>query len=993
MAHGFLTPSPVTGESKIWKEIKKQFDKLRDRESKKLDDIDKKVSQIQNLLTGADQKALPPAAATKMLSGNKTKLLGAGSGGLVTRNGGLTEKNPTNIDVKTGKKLPPGGPRLPGKKGGTFTNMGSPSPSGGLNGGNFFSKAVISGVDANTGEYLSKEARVAAFKAGRVQSVRQANPAGGITPDSGADIVAAMNRNTAAIVELVDVTKDQTKNDSNIAQEQIQAQETMLSRQAARAEEKSLEQGSDLSGFLKAETFKKKNDGQGGSGGGGGGGLSDLLGTGLDLFGRRRGRRSRVRSRPRSRIKVPRTNKPNVIRPRVNKPPGKGFKFPNLFGSKPGVKPGLTKPGFKMPSMRGLSRFSKSNALLNTLFAGMEFAGRKSEGQTNVQAGVGTAASTVGGLGGAALGAKGGAAAGAAIGALFGGVGAVPGAAIGGVLGGLLGGFGGASLLGWGADKATGADKVVPNRTGGIISKPILSLMGEGNKKEGVFPLEGKEGEKVFSNFGKGVVEAQIKAKKKFSEVQAFAMKKYFEHQGGFKMFGKALEVLFGPLIAGLKGIGGLLKNVGGGLLNTFFGGPANAGEMNTDGLASFIGGLESGNDYTKMVGGATDASVLNKTIDQLMEEKGGQFAMGRYQIQMRTAAEVLKNAGIDTSSFKFDQAGQDKIFQLLLKRRGIDDFMAGTLSKEDFAKNLSMEWAALPQDASGRGYYDDVGTNKSLTSFSSVMGQLDSLKKSGNPMRSASGNQLSDAAESLRGMSTAGGPGGGNTSCVYAVNKVFKKAGVQPPWGSAQDTLSAINGMKSAGWQEVGFANAQPGDVWVYDDGVSKGHVGIKTSDGRVLSNSSSAAAFTWSADQSELMRYYPRAGLTPAGGTFYRPPGASTTNIARNTSSNGGSLTADQKASIFRNAGMTGMADMIETPPLSAVPTSINTGNPFMATSAQLAMQNTGGGTPTVINNYYGAGGNQQQGVNPNGVNAGISMDGTGTSIFQDLKIRTLS
>ena len=29
---------------------------------------------------------------------------------------------------------------------------------------------------------------------------------------------------------------------------------------------------------------------------------------------------------------------------------------------------------------------------------------------------------------------------------------------------------------------------------------------------------------------------------------------------------------------------------------------------------------------------------------------------MGRYQIQMRTA-KVLKNAGIDTSKFKFDQA------------------------------------------------------------------------------------------------------------------------------------------------------------------------------------------------------------------------------------------------------------------------------------------------------------------------------------------------
>ena len=42
---------------------------------------------------------------------------------------------------------------------------------------------------------------------------------------------------------------------------------------------------------------------------------------------------------------------------------------------------------------------------LAVLFAGLEFGGRKLQGQTNLQAGVGTAASTAGGLGGAAAGA------------------------------------------------------------------------------------------------------------------------------------------------------------------------------------------------------------------------------------------------------------------------------------------------------------------------------------------------------------------------------------------------------------------------------------------------------------------------------------------------------------------------------------------------------------------------------------------------------------
>ena len=63
-------------------------------------------------------------------------------------------------------------------------------------------------------------------------------------------------------------------------------------------------------------------------------------------------------------------------------------------------------------------------------------------------------------------------------------------------------------------------------------------------------------------------------------------------------------------------------------------------------------------------------------------------------------------------------------------------------------------------------------------------------------------------------------------------------------------------------------------------------------------------------------------------------------------------------------------------------------------MATSAQVASayQVPSTSTPTIVNNYYG-GGQQQTGVNPNGVSAGIDMNATGLSAFQDLKIRTIS
>jgi len=97
----------------------------------------------------------------------------------------------------------------------------------------------------------------------------------------------------------------------------------------------------------------------------------------------------------------------------------------------------------KLPIGRG------AGGALSVLFAGMEFKGRKDEGQTTGKALLGTAGSTLGGMAGASKG--------AAIGAAIGSV--IPGAgtAIGAVLGGLIGGVGGAMLGGKAADTVSDA--------------------------------------------------------------------------------------------------------------------------------------------------------------------------------------------------------------------------------------------------------------------------------------------------------------------------------------------------------------------------------------------------------------------------------------------------------------------------------------------------------------------------------------------------------
>ena len=267
----------------------------------------------------------------------------------------------------------------------------------------------------------------------------------------------------------------------NILQEQTNLQKDAIDDAKTAKGENALEQNKIMSGSEAptktfddtpgSDEFDKPGEGalapgatSGAPGGdGGGGGILDMIDTVDDLNDLRKNRRgSRRFGGTRTR---PRTG-------RAFNPFSRG---PSAATPKPGVAP---KPGFKPPKLPGLPKGVRGGpAILAPLFAGFEFAGRKSEGQTNVQAGVGTAGSVGGGLAGATLGAKGGAAAGAAIGALFGGVGAVPGAVIGGVLGGLVGGIGGSMAGGAAADKITGVGET-KQAEGGIL--PLSSRFASG---------------------------------------------------------------------------------------------------------------------------------------------------------------------------------------------------------------------------------------------------------------------------------------------------------------------------------------------------------------------------------------------------------------------------------------------------------------------------------------------------------------------------------
>jgi len=166
-------------------------------------------------------------------------------------------------------------------------------------------------------------------------------------------------------------------------------------------------------------------------------------------------------------------------------------------------------------------------------------------------------------------------------------------------------------------------------------------------------------------------------------------------------------------------------------------------------------------------------------------------------------------------------------------------------------------------------------------------------------------GNKIFQAAKNLKGLDTSSGPGGGNVSCVWVVNKVFSKAGVSTPWGSAQSTDQVIYGLDRKGWKRVSTGDAKPGDVWVYDanDGL-RGHVGVMMDNGRVLSNSSSRARFSWEATPDQLLQSYPASGMTPPGGAFYRAPTAPKPTEAVQPKSSTGRLTLEQARDLERRS-----------------------------------------------------------------------------------------
>ena len=1025
MAHGYLSYQPVTGESPLADKLFKKIGDLVKKEGKK--NAKKVLNGVKDLLKKDRDTSYRGAGAGRvevtgkkqgpgggMLPGSEPKGLLAGKGGLVKREDreAALGKNPSNIDRREQKILGPAGSTGRSRKGGTFTDM--PGVSGGIadktdkvfSKGAFNFSAIEAGI--KSGDLTGRQIR----EMKRAAQAAEASGAPPITPDSGADIVAAVNKNTQAIVNLVDVTELQTKSDVDIAQQSIQAQETMFSRRAAKKEEKALEEGEDLSSFVTPEKIMKavKPKGQGGGGGddkkGGGGGfpgmgmMKGLLGKGkvaglgkgaaiaaafaIGLFGT---------------LSLGTHLHHQEMDRRREKNKGKYDRLGNTLDKDGNVLAGPSlNPQLQGPGISTEEYITEAIDPANPT----EITQQGIDHQSQIDAGPNAPI--------------------------------VPGFNQGGLVTG-----GKANLVDDVPIRADEGEVVMSNRAGNMFGRGTLmgmnALAGSTNTPSGGGYAEGglvgmsSKTRKMYRAFGKGIIDAQLDEKKKLAEIQGEGLKNYFENKGGFEKLGEGLKNFFGSVGDFLNNLNPFNRGPGGPGAGPGGpggpGGPVAAGDLKTA-----IRQLESGNDYSSMFArdrgdfSRGQEDITKMTIDQVHDlqtdylnhqaSKGygadqRSAAMGAYQ--MMEVKKVAKMLGIDTSTTKFDQATQDKMSEYYLNVAGYQDWKAGKITDEEFNNKLAGQFASV-KTTSGGGVYDNDGMNNAYGNLMPV------IQQTRQGLSSQSGAQLPVYASQADVPSNVSSYRNSSTGKSYQRNadrSGFTELPDPEPARGGQDSkiISATHPDTGTGYTVEGLKDGQ-GRPAVFSrggasafakmmkdsKGIVKGSDITSSKRSRAKNNSLPGASATSNhltgnamdihgASKNWIISNGARYGwhindYPGSHGGHFDFSGAGQSDLASTSTgaTSGGSAPAAAPASTQTAA----------IPASSATP---NTGTPLMATSAQVAMATSApaGAAPTIINNYYGSGGNQDGTPVPNGVSPGIGMDRTGTEMFQDLRIRSLA
>lgn len=157
--------------------------------------------------------------------------------------------------------------------------------------------------------------------------------------------------------------------------------------------------------------------------------------------------------------------------------------------------------------------------------------------------------------------------------------------------------------------------------------------------------------------------------------------------------------------------------------------------------LLNVIAEAESRGNYNAYYSapGNTDIQFTSMTIKEVLAwqedfiKKGNpSSAVGRYQFIHTTLQDLVREHGIPLET-QFSPQLQDRLAIHLLERRGVYEFARGRMSPENFAYNLSKEWAGLPKvkgEQPATSYYAGDGLNEAQVEPATLLKAIESLRQ-----------------------------------------------------------------------------------------------------------------------------------------------------------------------------------------------------------------------------------------------------------------------
>jgi conjugal transfer mating pair stabilization protein TraG len=155
--------------------------------------------------------------------------------------------------------------------------------------------------------------------------------------------------------------------------------------------------------------------------------------------------------------------------------------------------------------------------------------------------------------------------------------------------------------------------------------------------------------------------------------------------------------------------------------------------------VLDLIATAESRGNYNAWHGNAAqrdvDLSALSvnevRALQAELVRSTGGSAIGRYQILDDTLGSLATRLGLSGDE-RFTPALQDRLALQLAQDAGLDRWLEGRLSDDQFARNLSLIWAGLPLDGSNRSAYEGVSGNRAMLGYRDVIARLHVLRKEG---------------------------------------------------------------------------------------------------------------------------------------------------------------------------------------------------------------------------------------------------------------------